>query len=59
MRENFMNDQYIVKKDQLKNFVEKVWGHEEWIANNDKYCGKKLVVKKGFRCSMHHHKASR
>lgn len=44
------------KKDQLEHFVEKVWGHEEWIANNDKYCGKKLVVKKGFRCSMHCHK---
>ena len=45
-----------VKVDQLINFVEKVWGHEEWIANNDKYCGKKLVLKRGFRCSMHQHK---
>jgi len=44
------------KKDQLVNFVEKAWGHEEWIANNDQYCGKKLVVRKGFRCSMHQHK---
>lgn len=46
----------VVKKDQLQSFVVKVWGHEEWIANNDKYCGKKLVLKKGYRCSMHHHK---
>ena len=45
-----------VKLDQSVNFVEKVWGHEEWIVNNDKYCGKKLVIKKGFRCSMHQHK---
>lgn len=44
------------KRAQLVNFVEKVWGHEEWIVNNEKYCGKKLVVKKGFRCSMHQHK---
>jgi len=44
------------KKDQLVNFVEKVWGHEEWIVNNDKYCGKKMVLKKGFRCSLHKHK---
>lgn len=44
------------KKDQLVNFVEKVWGHEEWIVNNEKYCGKKLFVKFGFRCSMHQHK---
>jgi len=51
-----MNEQSSVKKDQLDNFVEKIWGHEEWIANNEKYCGKKLVLKKGFRCSMHHHK---
>ncbi len=45
-----------IKIDQLVNFVEKTWGHEEWIVNNTKYCGKKLFVKKGFRCSMHHHK---
>ena len=35
---------------------EKVWGREEWICNNEKYCGKKLVLKKGYRCSIHHHK---
>ncbi|MFH1461950.1 MAG: cupin domain-containing protein [bacterium] len=44
-----------VKVDQLNNFVEKVWGHEEWIVNNPKYCGKKLVLKKGHCCSMHKH----
>ncbi len=36
--------------------VQKVWGEEHWIINSDKYCGKKLVLKKGFRCSVHHHK---
>ena len=35
--------------------VPKVWGSEEWIVNKD-YCGKKLVLKKGFRCSIHYHK---
>lgn len=35
--------------------VDKIWGHEEIIVNRD-YCGKKLVLKKGFRCSIHHHK---
>lgn len=35
--------------------VEKVWGHEEWIVNRE-YCGKKLVLKKGFACSMHYHR---
>jgi quercetin dioxygenase-like cupin family protein len=44
-----------IKIDQLVNFVEKVWGHEEWIVNNSKYCGKKLVLKKGYRCSIHKH----
>ncbi|MBD3231205.1 cupin domain-containing protein [Candidatus Dependentiae bacterium] len=44
-----------VKTDQLINFVEKIWGHEEWIVNNSKYCGKKLVLKQGTRCSMHKH----
>ncbi|KKP26250.1 MAG: hypothetical protein UR14_C0002G0026 [candidate division TM6 bacterium GW2011_GWE2_31_21] len=44
------------QKMQLVNFAEKEWGHEEWIVNNDLYCGKKLILKKGFRCSMHMHK---
>jgi len=35
--------------------VPKVWGHEEVIVNRG-YCGKKLVLNKGFRCSMHYHK---
>ncbi|MBU1007919.1 cupin domain-containing protein [Candidatus Dependentiae bacterium] len=52
-----MKNQIIpARKDQLINFVEKVWGHEEWIANSETYCGKKLVVRMGFRCSMHQHK---
>ena len=36
--------------------VEKVWGHEKWIENNDKYCSKILVLHKGYQCSMHYHK---
>jgi quercetin dioxygenase-like cupin family protein len=35
--------------------VPKVWGEEHWIVNRE-YCGKKLVLKRGFRCSMHFHK---
>jgi len=35
--------------------VPKVWGKEIWLANYD-YCGKLLILKKGFRCSMHYHK---
>ncbi|MBU0628041.1 MAG: cupin domain-containing protein [Nanoarchaeota archaeon] len=35
--------------------VPKVWGKEIWIVNRN-YCGKKLILNKGYRCSMHHHK---
>jgi mannose-6-phosphate isomerase-like protein (cupin superfamily) len=35
--------------------VPKVWGEEQWIVNRD-YCGKILVLKKGYRCSIHCHK---
>lgn len=35
--------------------VKKEWGKEEVIVNRD-YCGKKLILNKGFRCSMHYHK---
>ena len=36
-------------------FVPKGWGYEDWIVNNDKYCGKELFFKKGKRCSYHYH----
>jgi mannose-6-phosphate isomerase len=35
--------------------VPKEWGEEHWIVNGD-YCGKKLVLRKGYRCSLHYHK---
>ncbi len=34
----------------------KGWGEEQWIANNPQYCGKKLLLDKGKRCSVHYHK---
>jgi quercetin dioxygenase-like cupin family protein len=33
----------------------KAWGEEHWIVNKE-YCGKKLVLKAGHRCSIHYHK---
>ena len=36
--------------------VPKEWGEEIWMANNNLYCGKKLILKKGKRCSLHHHR---
>lgn len=35
--------------------VPKSWGEEHWIVNKD-YCGKKLVLKEGYRCSLHYHR---
>ena len=35
--------------------VPKEWGEERWIVNRA-YCGKLLVLRKGYRCSLHHHK---
>lgn len=37
-------------------FVPKGWGWEEWIANSPLYCGKRLFVWKGKKCSWHYHK---
>ena len=34
---------------------EKAWGHELWIINDEKYCGKLLVFKKNKEFSMHFH----
>lgn len=36
-------------------FVSKSWGYEEWLVNNEKYCGKILFVKRGKNCSWHLH----
>ena len=36
--------------------VQKLWGKEEWLVNNEMYCAKKLYLKKGFMCSYHYHK---
>lgn len=36
-------------------FHPKVWGGEYWIVNKE-YCGKKLMLNKQYRCSIHHHK---
>ena len=40
----------------LATVHEKVWGFEMWIVNTEKYCGKRLILNKGWRCSMHYHK---
>jgi mannose-6-phosphate isomerase-like protein (cupin superfamily) len=36
--------------------VDKVWGEEIHIVNNDKYCGKLLLLNRNAICSYHYHK---
>ncbi|MBU0958657.1 MAG: cupin domain-containing protein [Nanoarchaeota archaeon] len=36
--------------------VKKEWGEEIWLANTPLYCGKKLILNKGKRVSLHKHK---
>jgi len=42
-------------KERLK-FVPKGWGGEIWVHNDELYCGKKLVLRQGKRCSLHYHR---
>ena len=37
--------------------VEKDWGHEIWMANNqsENYCGKILRINQGYNSSLHFH----
>lgn len=42
--------------NQNIKIVPKDWGQEEWIVNNEKYCGKKMLIKEGYYCSYHMHK---
>jgi mannose-6-phosphate isomerase-like protein (cupin superfamily) len=36
--------------------VQKEWGQETWLENNDLYCAKFLWIKPGYKCSLHCHK---
>ena len=38
------------------HYVPKFWGYEQWFVNNDKYCGKRLLLNRGYQCSVHYHK---
>ena len=40
---------------QPVEIVNKVWGWEEIICNNERYCLKKLILLPGFQCSLHRH----
>ena len=33
----------------------KLWGEEHWLANAD-FCCKELILREGYRCSLHYHK---
>jgi mannose-6-phosphate isomerase-like protein (cupin superfamily) len=51
-----------MQKPSVKNTIEceschiaKGWGHEIIFENNELYCGKLLVFKKGAKFSMHYH----
>ena len=38
--------------------IDKKWGYEKWVVNNDEFCGKLLHFNKGaqFSCHAHHKK---
>ena len=44
----------IIRKDNLE-ITEKVWGQELLVVNNDKYCGKFLVLRANSQSSLHYH----
>lgn len=46
----------MVKSRKDRHIVEKTWGEEDWIVNNEKYCGKRMFLRKGTYCSWHFHK---
>lgn len=43
-------------KRQIIKRVEKDWGYELWLANNDLYCGKILHINRGHCSSWHYHR---
>jgi quercetin dioxygenase-like cupin family protein len=43
-------------KTKPVQMVKKVWGEEIWIVNGKRYCGKILILNKGFQSSLHYHR---
>lgn len=41
--------------EKLK-IINKIWGQEVWIENDQDYCIKELHLTKGAKCSYHYHK---
>lgn len=39
--------------------VDKNWGYENWVVNNDEFCGKLLHFNKGAQFSCHFHRQKR
>lgn len=35
--------------------VNKTWGYEQILVNNDRYCAKLLHIHPGYECSLHYH----
>lgn len=48
----------ITQPNLLRKKVRKKWGYEDWIVNYEgaNFCGKRLVIKRGYQCSIHYHK---
>lgn len=44
-----------VIREADRQITPKVWGHECLITNEGGYCGKIMVLNKGFQCSLHFH----
>lgn len=45
----------LMKARADRTVVPKGWGHEDWVVNKSEYCGKRLVVLVGKKCSWHYH----
>lgn len=39
-----------------RTFHKHLWGSEEWLTNNELYCAKYLIMRKGTMSSLHYHK---
>ena len=40
----------------MPDIHKKGWGYENWLVNNELYCGKILHFELGSKCSLHYHK---
>src|SRR5437879_2580788 len=52
---DYQNPIYVWEPGGQIKVVQKTWGQEFWLVNNELYCLKRLELYRDYQCSLHRH----